>query len=441
TDITDSKRADEALRLTEERNRALMEQAPFSIQILAPDGHTLRVNRAWEELWGLTLEQISEYNMLRDPELETKGLMPYIKRAFAGEAVEIPVVQYDPNHSVPNQTSQEYPRRWVSSVAYPIRARDGQLQEIVLVHQDITARTNAEIALKQRETELRGSEARFRTVVDGAPVAISVSRTGQTLYVNPAYRECFGIGEQEEMEGRSILEQIAPEEHERIRDHVRRRYAGEPVPDSYEFVGMRSDGSRFPVQLEVGQIELSDGPASIAFITDITERRRAEAALRDADRRKNEFLATLAHELRNPLAPIRNAVEILNLQGPPDPTLQATRDMINRQIDHMTRLIDDLLDVSRITLGKLELRRKPVLLSTVIEQALETSLPHVHCGGHELSVKLPSHSIHLEADPVRLGQVFSNLLNNACKYTEKGGRIQLFAEQEDHEVVVTVKDT
>ena len=166
--------------------------------------------------------------------------------------------------------------------------------------------------------------------------------------------------------------------------------------------------------------------------------RRANEELRDSARRKDEFLATLAHELRNPLAPISNAVEILGLKMPADATLESARGVIDRQVTHMVRLIDDLLDVSRITSGKLGLRKRRVALSQVVEQALETSRPHVR--GHEFTVSLPSQPVYLDADPVRLAQVLSNLLNNACKYTPSGGHIRLTAEREAGQVVVKVRD-
>jgi signal transduction histidine kinase len=172
---------------------------------------------------------------------------------------------------------------------------------------------------------------------------------------------------------------------------------------------------------------------------EIRERQHAEQRLVTADRRKNEFLATLAHELRNPLAPIRYALEVLRVQA--DPALAAdARAVVDRQIQQMVRLVDDLLDVSRISRNKLDLRREPVELSLVVQRAVETSRPLIEAGGQHLTVALPPEPIRLHADPVRLAQVFSNLLNNAAKYTERGGRIWLTTEQVGAEVVVTVRD-
>ncbi|HZN02899.1 MAG TPA: ATP-binding protein, partial [Candidatus Polarisedimenticolia bacterium] len=174
---------------------------------------------------------------------------------------------------------------------------------------------------------------------------------------------------------------------------------------------------------------------------DITARVKAEEALREADRRKDEFLATLAHELRNPLAPVRNAVEVLRLKGSPTPEVQWAREVIDRQMRQMSRIIDDLLDVSRITRDVLELRRERVDLATVLNAAIETSQGLIETSGHELDVHLPAHPVFLHADVTRLAQVFSNLLSNAAKFSERGSRITILAERRGDEVVVAVRDT
>jgi PAS domain S-box-containing protein len=164
------------------------------------------------------------------------------------------------------------------------------------------------------------------------------------------------------------------------------------------------------------------------------------AALRESDRRKDEFLAMLAHELRNPLAPILNAAQILRMKGPPVPELQWARDVIDRQVQQMTRLIDDLLDVSRITRGRIELRKEQVELATVVGSAVEASRPLIEKWGHRLTVKIPEEPIRLDADLTRLSQALSNLLNNAAKYTDKGGHIWLTAERQSNDVVIRVRD-
>jgi len=172
----------------------------------------------------------------------------------------------------------------------------------------------------------------------------------------------------------------------------------------------------------------------------VTRQWEAEQALRDADRRKDEFLATLAHELRNPLAPIRNGLELVKLAAPADALGTETLEVIGRQVDQMTRLVDDLLDVSRITRDKIELRKERVELAAIVKNAVETSRPLIHEAGHTLVVSLPETPILLDADPTRIAQVFANLLNNSAKYTDRGGRIEIEAKTTGREAVVTVRD-
>jgi signal transduction histidine kinase/CheY-like chemotaxis protein len=173
---------------------------------------------------------------------------------------------------------------------------------------------------------------------------------------------------------------------------------------------------------------------------DVRKMQEAET-LREADRRKNEFLATLAHELRNPLAPIRNAVEMLDDAPQESRVARMAQAMIKRQLGHMVRLVDDLLDVSRIAKGKLQLRRERIELTTVVESAVEESRPIIDAAKHRLTILLPLERIFLDGDPTRLSQVFSNLLTNAAKYTDSGGEICLSAERQGGEIVVSVRDT
>ncbi|MDQ3038459.1 MAG: hybrid sensor histidine kinase/response regulator, partial [Pseudomonadota bacterium] len=164
-------------------------------------------------------------------------------------------------------------------------------------------------------------------------------------------------------------------------------------------------------------------------------------ALRKASRQKDEFLATLAHELRNPLAPIRNGLHLMKMKGVPEAAVERTRSMMDRQLTHMVRLIDDLMDVSRITRGKLLLRREHVLLAVVVNNAVEASLPLIEQLGQQLTVTLPQQPLTVDGDLTRLAQVFVNLLNNAAKYSDPGGHVQLNVERQGSEVVVTVKDS
>jgi signal transduction histidine kinase/CheY-like chemotaxis protein len=198
-------------------------------------------------------------------------------------------------------------------------------------------------------------------------------------------------------------------------------------------------------------IPLVDGEAvcgTVTVVEDVTERVAHEAelrervdALRDADRRKDEFLAMLAHELRNPLAPISHAVQILGLIKSKEPLLDNARAMIERQVTHLVRLVDDLLDVSRVSRGKVQLQKMPLDLSTVARQAVETSRPLIDSHHHHLTVTLPQDAVPVDGDFVRLAQVVTNLLNNAAKYTDEGGQIWLTIEKASpEEAVVRVRD-
>ena len=201
-------------------------------------------------------------------------------------------------------------------------------------------------------------------------------------------------------------------------------------------------GRRFYDYLLVPVIGASGEVEAVAGTTrDVTERKQLEGSLIDADRRKDEFLATLAHELRNPLAPIRNAVHLLKAGNPTEDNVRAAREIIDRQVHHMVRLVDDLMDVSRITLGQVNLRYDRVSLRRVIDDALEAAAPAIEAGNHRLVVDVPGASLQLEGDATRLSQVFQNLLDNAAKYTPPGGTITLRAELRDEQIVVSVRDT
>jgi PAS domain S-box-containing protein len=184
-----------------------------------------------------------------------------------------------------------------------------------------------------------------------------------------------------------------------------------------------------------------NNPIGVAEVwSDVTELRQIEAAMREADRRKDEFLAMLAHELRNPLAPIRTGLELLRLVKNDPEQIETTRDIMERQMKQLVMLVDDLLDVSRITRGKLELRKTSVVLSDVVATAVEAAQPVIDAAGHKLTVTLPTSSIYLNADPHRLAQVISNLLDNAAKYTPSGGEINLVAERLEGELRLSVTD-
>jgi signal transduction histidine kinase/DNA-binding response OmpR family regulator len=200
-------------------------------------------------------------------------------------------------------------------------------------------------------------------------------------------------------------------------------------------LALSAPGRRF-TRADLGYAEDLAGRAAIAI-----DNARLYQEVQEADRRKNEFLAMLAHELRNPLAPIRSAVQILRLVGSTDPKVRWSQDVIDRQVQQMARLVDDLLDVSRITRGQITLQTEPLDLSAIVSRALEISQPLLDQRRHELTVSLPREGLRVEADPTRLAQVVANLLNNAAKFTPEGGRIGLSATREKDEVVLRVRDS
>jgi PAS domain S-box-containing protein len=320
--------------------------------------------------------------------------------------------------------------RWYEIDVHPIK-NDG----LAFYGRDITER-------KQAEEKLRESEQRFRSMADGSPMMIWITdAAGRIEFANRTYLNFFGISQERAAEF---------DWSEIVHPHDR---------DSYIAAFTTAVGQRQPLQVRArvrrrdGQwrwIESRGNPRRDAtgrvtgFIgssPDMTEIYDAQEALQQADRNKDEFLATLAHELRNPLAPIRNSLHILRLSGDAGPATAQIHDMIERQVNQMVRLVDDLLEVSRITRGKIELRKEHVELAAVVRSAVETSKPAIEDNGQHLIVSLPPEPVSLDGDSIRLAQVFGNLLNNAAKYTEPGGQIWLTAQQEGDVIAVSVRDS
>ncbi|HJU74122.1 MAG TPA: ATP-binding protein [Gemmatimonadaceae bacterium] len=308
----------------------------------------------------------------------------------------------------------------------------------------LVSSVRSSLRARERQYEQRDrlqAQALLAAIVESSDDAIvSKKLDGTILSWNSGAERLFGYTADEAV-GQSIR-LIIPEdridEEMMILDRLRR---GERI-EHYETVRRAKSGKLLDISLTVSPIRDSTNRviAASKVARDISQRREVEKALRDADRRKDEFLATLAHELRNPLAPIRNSLHILRVTGPSEPALDRVRDILDRQVNHMVRLVDDLLEVSRITRGKIELRKEHIELAAVIGSAVETSKPLIETGGHELAISIPPQGVILDADPVRLAQVFSNLLNNAAKYSEPGGKIWLTAETTGNKVVVRVRD-
>jgi PAS domain S-box-containing protein len=317
---------------------------------------------------------------------------------------------------------------------------DGEPRLILLSMADITARRQAEAAV-------RASEARYRRLFESAKDGILILNEddGKVIDANPFMEQLLGYTHAEFVD--KELWEIGL-----FRDIAMSQDA---------FRGLKAKGyiryEDLPLQTKAGQtvdvefvsnIYQEDGRAVIQCnVRDISERKRMQDRLQqqtlelaDAYRRKDEFLAMLSHELRNPLAPILNALHLLRLEGDGNPLQQKARSMIQRQVEHLSRIVDDLLEVSRITTGRVNLRLERLELRNILEQAIESTQPLIERQRHQLSVSLPTQLIWLQADATRLLQAFVNLLNNAAKYTDPGGHIRLTAEQQGSEVVVRVRD-
>lgn len=219
--------------------------------------------------------------------------------------------------------------------------------------------------------------------------------------------------------------------------------------EHYESVRLTKDGRRIDVSLTISPIRNSSGRIVEAskVARDVTARKAAEretarlqAELREADRRKDDFLATLSHELRNPLAPISHSLQLLRLSGELSPSADRIRETMDDQVKQLVRLVDDLLDMSRITSGTIKLSKERVDVAAIVAHAVETSRPLIDAAGHQLALTLPAEPLWLEVDPVRIAQVLANLLNNAAKYMDGGGQIWLSARRVDHGALISVRD-
>ncbi|MGE5117369.1 MAG: ATP-binding protein, partial [Betaproteobacteria bacterium] len=307
--------------------------------------------------------------------------------------------------------------RWFDMQAF---AHDGAL---ALFGRDITER-------KRVDEALRASELRFRRLADSMPqIVFAADPAGSFTYMNRYGLEFTGT--RDEMLGHRRYALLHPDDRERVRE-TWMRSVREGRPYECESRLRQADGNYRWVLSRALPVLDDDGKVIewIGASTDIDDLRRAQQALAEADRRKDEFLATLAHELRNPLAPLRNAVHILRRAGDDRALAARVHEMIERQVEHMVRLVDDLMEVSRISSGKIELRRTRTDLATVLKSAVEASRPLIDRAHHTLTLDLPDAPLALDADPVRLAQVFANLLNNAAKFTDEGGRIDLAARRD-----------
>ncbi|HEY0511298.1 MAG TPA: PAS domain S-box protein [Thermoanaerobaculia bacterium] len=422
-DVTERRQAEEV----QARLAAIVKSSQDAIISKTLNGIIRTWNAGAERLFGYTAEEAvgRPITILLPPErLDEEAVI--LAQIARGEPIE---------HFETVRVAKDGRRLHISLTVSPVRDGEGRIIGASKVARDVTER-------KEAEEARRASEIRFRTLAAHAPVGIFMTdRDGNCLFVNECWCEMAGLSP-EEARGEGWVHALHPDDRERIfHEWYAAAEAGRPFAAEYRF--------RTPhgtvTWLDGRAVELCDDAGNVSgyigTLTDITERREAVEALREADRRKDEFLALLAHELRNPLAPLRNGLQVMRL-APGDANVVArTRDMMDRQLSHMVRLIDDLLDVSRISLNKMELRRSRVPFADVISSAVETARPALQAAGHELALSLPPEPILLDADLTRLAQVFGNLLNNSAKYTGRGGTIRLTATRDGDRVLVKIQDT
>ena len=420
-DITARKRAEAELRQTTQQLRIVTESMAAPVTQCSRDLKYLWVSKHYADWIGRSPEEIASrpiVDIIGNKAFEQ--LRPHFERVLAGE-----VVRYEEQIDF-----QGIGPRWINAVYTPTLDHSGTPDGWVAVVIDIHDRKRIENTLREQAA-----------LLDLAHDAIIVRSTkGVIAFWSHGAEQMYGWPKEAVMGQvtHTLLQTEFPEPLPEIETVLSQRGWWEG-----SLVHTRQDGKKIIVASRWAlQPSESVHPGIILEINqDITERRRVEEALRDADRRKDEFLATLAHELRNPLAPIRNGLQLMRMSGKDEHAVEQARAMMDRQLNQMVRLVDDLMDVSRISRGKLELKKEWVQLAIVINSAVETSRPIIEQMGHAITVTIPKNPIIVNADLTRLAQVFVNLLNNAAKYSERGGRIWLTAERQGSDVVVTVKDT
>ncbi|MFN0149334.1 MAG: PAS domain S-box protein [bacterium] len=427
-EMTQRKQAEDAIKLSESRYRSLVTAVSEIVWTADLDGSFESPQASWQAVTAQSWEEAKGFGW-------TSAIHPDDREAFrdAWLATVSAKRPFEAESRIWHAGSSKY--RHFRVRATPVFRENGELREWIGMCADITERWRAEAALRE-------SEERFRLMADAAPVLICVADTRKLgTYFNQVWLDFTGRTIADEL-GLGWAEGVHPDDL----DHCLRTYGNafdRREPFRMEYRLRRADGE-FRWVLSHGVPRFDSGGAFggyIASCIDITERRRAEETLKDDDRRKDEFLAILGHELRNPLATIHNALQIVN-QRPANPRdIDEARGMMDRQVQVLKQLVDDLLEVSRVTHGKIELHRKKINVADAVANAVEATRALVASNRHTLFVTLPSEPVFLDADPIRLEQSLTNLLTNAAKYTPAEGRIRLIVTREGNEAVISVIDT
>jgi PAS domain S-box-containing protein len=415
--------------------RAFFEQGALFAGILDVDGTILEPNRLSWEGCGYTREQIIGKPFWEGPWwAPSPALVERIRAASAQAAAGQTFRDEMPYFTAAGG------ERMVDVAIQPIRDESGEARFLALTGIDITERKQAE-----------ADREKFVTLVESSTDFIGMcDLNGVPFFVNRAGLQMVGLDGMEQARATPIRDFFFSEDQTRIINDffptVLKEGHGEI---EVRFRHFKTGAARWMAYKVLTLTNAAGAPVGFATVSqDVTERKRLEddlrgsaARLSEADRRKDEFLAMLAHELRNPLAPIGNAVRVLRLAGGDKEAVHAASEMLERQVGQMTRLVDDLIDVSRITRGKIELRKERVELAPVVSQAVEANRALYTSLNHELTVAVPPQPIYLNADSARLAQVVGNLLNNACKFTEAGGHISLTVDLQGKHAVIRVRDS
>lgn len=425
-------RAENALKVSDARQRALFSQMLGGVAETDLQGRFTSVNRRYCEILGYSREELLSMRM-QDILYEEDRPINIQRRERLVKFGE------------PFDIEKRYVRKdgsivWVHNSVSRLSDASGQALGIISVSLDITER-------KRQEEQVRRGAELLDFIVQHSPSGFYIVDADFRISHINAESQARAFRNVNPAIGRPLDEALRvlwpePLATELIGIFRHTFQTGEPYL-SPGLVSPRADiGEVETYNWQLKRIIMPDGRhAVVCFYYDTTHLRAVEQELREADQRKDEFLATLAHELRNPLAPIRNSLHILRMaSGEGRGGTERVHDMLERQVSHMVRLVDDLMEVSRITRGKFDLRKELIDLASVVRSAIETSKPLIEAAGHELTVSLPAEPLTLEADAVRLAQVLANLLNNAAKYTEHRGKIWLNARRDGTDVVLSVMD-
>jgi PAS domain S-box-containing protein len=425
-DLSERIRANAALRQLQQEQELILDSVPALIWYKDTANRMLRVNAAVARSLGLPKSRIEGHH---SAEFYPHEADRYYRDDLLVIESEAPRYGIDEPYRLP--TGEQ---RWIRTDKIPLKDAAGWVTGILAMAIDITDRKVAEDALRISQSELTRAQAVARIGSWRLDVRYNAMHWSAEIY------RLFGLPTDCPISYETFLSAVHPDD----RDAVDQRWQACLQGESYEIDHRIVVDGEVKWVREKAELEFNDqGELEYGFGTaqDITESKLAEEALRESDRRKDEFIAILAHELRNPLAPIKNAVQILRHPDLDESRLAWSRNVIERQVDRLTQLVDDLLDISRISRGKIALRRESLAVADLVARAVESCRPLIDARRHELILSLPSESTRIVGDPLRLEQVLSNLLNNAAIYTEPGGRIQLTVRQEGDEVILSVRDT